>query len=227
MINILSANTVTVDGNTVTKQFNDFPLYWVLKDLKLSLQRIPYTSPQQRFQREWDVSVKLEKNGLNVPEVIGFDTCALSITYKRVEFYTLVEILKERYVHCDDKLDLLRDAMELLYGIHDANESHGDSMLRNFGALIGDMPHNGRVLTFDFEFERDSPDPQVTDLYIMVADAMRMLRRHEPTERLAPLSIADEVFGHVEGYRMGSVEQAYFRRRFRLGDEFFRHFSIE
>jgi len=217
----IRTNRVVITAETVTKQYTPFsiPALWG------PLERKPYQSAGQRYHREKRLMRRLYDVGLNVPETLSFDDGQLVLTTRALELTDLVTVVEDEKVHRDDTLQYLKGAMELLRKIHDQGEAHGDPYLKNFFRLDRVYPDRGNVLTLDFEYERDAPDPQMVDILLLTASSMSALEHRYPAERAAPVALAKEVFGRVDGFPFDAVDRLFYRTRFGMDREFFAHFG--
>ncbi|GEM_PF-2664104 len=217
----IRANRVVITTETVTKQYASFyaPMFWG------PLERKPYQSAHQRYHREKRLLQRLYNAGLNVPEMLSFDDVQLALTTRALELTDLVTVVEDATVHRDDALHYIKAAMELLREIHDQGKAHGDPYLKNFFRLDKAYANRGNVLTTDFEYERDSSDPQMVDILLLTASSASVLGHHYPAERAAPLAIVREVFGRVDGFPFDALDRFFYRTRFGMDKAFFAHFG--
>ncbi|PIN74161.1 hypothetical protein COV20_00925 [Candidatus Woesearchaeota archaeon CG10_big_fil_rev_8_21_14_0_10_45_16] len=216
----VSSNSTNVDNGTFTKSYGGFslPVLWAF------LERKKIMRAHQRYSRERDVTARLYDAGINTHRILDSDDKTLTLIVESVPLTDFPELFEDRSVALDDKLGLFYTALKTLKAIHDAGESHGDAYLKNF---FKDERTTRReeVYTCDFELERKSPDPQITDLLMLTANAASSLGRNNPSAEGAVLDAVQEVNGTVHAYPLDLRDQAFYRLRFQMGEAFFGYFS--
>ncbi len=219
---LLRTNHVRVTPEEVSKTYRplSIPLLWAY------LERKRITSPGTRYRRERDLIPRLYASGLNVPELTAHDDATLTLRWRTLELTDLVHVLSSTEVHVDDKLQYLSGAFSLLRSTHNLGEVHGDPFLKNFFLLARQYPgRQGIIYTCDFEHERDSPLPMVTDILMLAANATGMLSRHNPGQERAVMSIVEDTYERRLHFPFDMRDRLYFSLRFGIGEGFFRYFS--
>lgn len=216
----LRTNSVDITPERVRKTYRNFSvtMLWGF------LERKPYASATTRYLREKEIIPELRAAGLNTPELISHDDSALTLDMVTLEFSDLVEVFMDPRIHKDDKLDLFGHALYQLNGIHNLGHTHGDPYMKNFFRLDRVYPDRGPVYTCDFEYRRKSPNPQLTDLLILTADATELLNGTHPEEAPATLSLVQQVYSTHLHFPFALRDQLFFRARFGMGKQFFDYF---
>src|SRR3989344_1604863 len=227
----IRTNSVTFDDKYVTKRFRQVLRYYP-QMLCGTKERKPYQPPEKRYMRDSRVSMRLCSQGLNVPEIVDYSDDELWFRFVKLDIDSrkddLIAVFEDPALTFDEKLQYYREALELLKAIHTAGETHGDTYPKNFFRLRGeDRNRDGRVYTCDFEFERDSPLPEVTDIMILTGDSISIIRNGHPEEYVTfnILNIVSDVFGSLPSYPFDERDIAFFERRFGTDQRFFDYFS--
>lgn len=216
---LMRTNDVVISPYEVRKRYRNFaiPMLWA------RLERKPYLSAQQRYEREKTLLKKFSQAGLNVPEIKGEDDENVTLTLRTLQITDFVQIFRNPAIPTDDKLQYYQEGLEQLLGVHNLGETHGDPYLKNFFRL--DKVYdgmNGDVLFLDVEYYRESP---VTDLLIYVANATSMLNKHNPDEAPATFSILEKVYEKGLSFPFDRRDLFFFKARFGMKDKFFEYFS--
>ncbi len=218
---ILETNDVRVGSEVVQKRFKPFALTMIWG----AMERKPFLSAQQRYSREKRLVVKLADNrNLNVQDLLAFDDQNFILQYRAARLTDFINLFKDPVVHRDDKLGYFKKSLESLREIHNTGEYHGDTYLKNF-FKIESGEKQGQVFTCDFEFERDSANPQITDVLIVTANSINALSKANGIKPEVVLNTASEVYGSDISYPFDLRDRAFFRLRFAVGQEFFDYFS--
>jgi tRNA A-37 threonylcarbamoyl transferase component Bud32 len=218
---LLKTNDVDINPDRVRKRYRNLAVTFLWG----YLERKPYRTARQRYEREKTLIPEFYEAGLNTPEIIGVDDENLTLRWKTLELTDLVQVFEDPRIHYDDKLQYLKEALEQLRGIHNLGETHGDPYFKNFFRLDRDYPKRGSVYTCDFEIERISPDSQVTDILLLVADATKLLNNNHPQEQLATFSALEEVYGRELKIPFDMRDRFFYTHRFGMGKRFFEYFS--
>lgn len=210
----LQTNGSVFTGTTVLKNYRSY----YVSMLWGGLERKPYLAPEVRCRREVALLQKFRQSGLKVPELIGFnvDVTAPSITTVQLELTDFVTDFHDPSRHIDDKLGEFTAAMELLHGIHNLGETHGDAYLKNFARCP-----NGEVYSFDFENERKAPCPQTYDVILLTANAISALGVQSGHDVLAAVK---RVYGGLS-YPFDLRDRIFFTLRFQVTGSFFSYFG--
>ena len=217
----LTTNHITITSDEVEKKYRDFSptMLWAW------LERKERASAGQRYFREKAACQMLYPKGLNVPEILAHDDQRHVLKWRTLELKLtdLVSVLGDPSTHLDDKLVDYRAALELLQGIH-RYMPHGDAYLKNFFKPTADNGR-GRIYTCDFEETRNSPEPGVTDLLIITANAMSRIGGAHPGQACSALDVVRQVYGNGTSFPFDARDRFFFRARFGMGEDFFRYFS--
>ena len=219
---IVSSNVTSSDQTTFTKEYGGFslPQIWAF------LERKKRSNAKQRYTREKEVTARLYDHGINTHNILGFDNIARRLTVEYVPLPPFPDIFEDRETHIDDKLDLLYKAFETLKDIHNAGESHGDAYLKNFFRdERKKSDRRGLVYTCDFEIQRVSPDPQVTDILLLTAKAANTLAKSNGVDQAEIFDLVTQAYGPVQGYQLQIRDHLFYRARFLRTDPFFAHFG--
>ncbi len=215
---VLTTNAVEIDTERVTKKFNDF----ALSMLWGFLERKPYLSARFRYQREKKLVTKFQnKPDLTTPTLLEADDNELILIFRTLGLTDLVRVFQDPDVPTDDKLLYLQLALQQLHAIHNLNETHGDPYLKNFFLL----DETKDIYTCDFEYQRTGPDPAVTDVLILTANAIHALCQEFPGISGAVLASVNEIYGHELWFPFDIRDRIFFSLRFGMGNEFYTHFG--
>lgn len=219
----LTTNDVQINEDYVTKRFKNFSptMLWA------PVERKPvYSSARRRYERDKRVATTLYSKGLNVPEITDYSDDKLWFRFITLDLEDLVSVFENPRISYEEKMQYFREAMQLLKTIHEAGEFHGDTYLKNFFRLNRQYDgRNGRVYTCDFEYDRTSPLSQVTDVMILTADAMVLLKRNHKEESSDILEVISDVYGDLSSYPFDWRDRKFFEFRFGIGSDFFDYFS--
>lgn len=218
---LLRTNHVDINPERLRKRYRQFSptMLWGV------LERKPYMSAKARYEREKRVVPLFYNAGLNTPNLIGTDDSTLTLDFQTFELTDLVEVFEDPRIHRDDKLQYLKEALELLRDIHNLGETHGDPYLKNFFRLNRRYPKRGSVYTCDFEYERKSSDSQATDVLILAADGAHLLSNNHQRETQSIFALVSEVHGRDIGFKFDLRDGFFYSARFGMRLDFFRYFS--
>ncbi len=217
---VLRTNDVEIGPERVTKRFKQF----ALSMLWGFLERKPYLSAKARYEREKRLITKFFGNSdLKTPTLLDSDDQELILVFQTLGLTDLVQIFQDPAIHIDDKLQYLRTALNQLHTIHNVGETHGDPYLKNFFRVNG-SENNGRLYTCDFEYERKSPEPAVTDVLILTANSINALFQANGSAPKSALSVVREVYGDDIHFPFDIRDRVFFSLRFGMGHEFYEHF---
>ncbi len=218
---LLRTNHREITPEYVRKTFRDFSptMLWSYLERKL------YMNARERYTREKKSIIDFYAAGLNTPELLKYNDQALELTVRTLELTDLVDVFQDLRIHKDDKLDCFRQGLIQLQKIHNLNRTHGDPYFKNFYRLDKLYPNRGIVYTSGFEYQRDSPDPKITDVLIFVADAIYLINGQHPKETPAPMSILEETYGTNISFPFDARDRFFFRARFGMRHDFFEYFE--
>lgn len=217
----LTTNTVTFDGDSVIKTYRSLPLslFWGF------LERKPLQSADERYNRDLDLMRVLHDGQLNVPQVLVSCDETRTITMKREELTDFLAIFDDQEEHVDDKLQLFKEALQLLHAIHQLGEHHGDPYFKNFFRMeTPSQRPSARVFTCDFEWQRSFPDPAAYDVALFAANGINALRKQHPKSEGEVYEAVREVYGKLH-IPLDTRDRFFYRMRFRMNDNFFAYFA--
>lgn len=205
------------DPEKIIKEYSDFYLskYWGKSERK------PYQPARERYEREKSKLQKFSGAELNVPEITDTDDENLVLKLRREDFTDFVDVFSDFNISDDYKISLFVDGLQIMKQIHNLRETLGDTYFKNFGKL--EKPKNGsNVFAYDFEFRRESPYPQLTDVLMYTADALGYFKERESKI----LDALWDVYGTIT-FPFEGKDRTFFHARFGMGDAFFNHFCPE
>lgn len=216
-----TTNSVTFDGDSVIKRYRALPisLLWGF------LERKPLQSVDERYKRDLDLMRVLHDGKLNVPKVLVSCDETRTITMKREELTDFLAIFDDQEEHVDDKLQLFKEALQLLHAIHQLGESHGDPYFKNFFRMeTPSQRPSARVFTCDFKWRRSFPEPAAYDVALFAANGINALRKRHPKSEGEVYEAVREVYGKLH-IPLDARDRFFYRMRFGVNDDFFRHFA--
>ena len=119
----------------------------------------------------------------------------------------------------------LYDAITILKEVHNRGHYHGDPYLKNF--LLSREAQEGEITvhTTGLQYKRNSLNPQMTDLQLMVASAISGLRRSGWLKAEDIFKLTRMTYGIVQPTEMDLRDRLFYTARFRMNERFFQFFE--
>ena len=219
-LSLRSKRVVREDDTSVTFQYKPFPvsMTWGL------LERKPWQSARQRYEREKRLSLELHQQGLRVPEVIEANDETLELRVKRLNNSgNFLNWVVNGMLTPDTQEQCLYDSLILLKEIHKKDLYHGDSYIKNF--LLKRNDRNITVHTTGLQYERDSPNPQMTDIQLLVASAISGLHHRSMLTQEDIYRLARSSYGMLGGANFTARDKLFYSLRFGVDKRFFQFFE--
>ncbi len=219
----LRSKTITrSDQDSITFRYNPFPITMVWGHL----ERKPYQSARQRYEREKRLSLELHQQGLRVPEILDFDDANLELKVKRLgNAVNFLDWVLQGKLPKTGQEQCLYDALTLLKEIHNRGHYHGDPYLKNFLLDMDDRDREITTYTTGLQYERDSANPQITDIQIMVASAISGLRHSGWLKAEDIFRLTRVTYGMVQPTKLSLRDRLFYTARFGMGERFFQFFE--
>lgn len=119
----------------------------------------------------------------------------------------------------------LYEAITLLKEIHKRGHYHGDPYLKNFLLNMDGQDKNITVGTTGLQYERNSVNPQITDLQIIVANAISALRHANTLEAEDIFRLTRLTYGTLQPPNLTLRDKIFYTARFGIDKRFFQFFE--
>ncbi len=223
-LSLRSKRVVREDDISVTFQYKPFPVTMAWGPL----ERKPWQSARQRYEREKRLSLKLHQQGLRVPEVIESNDETLELRVKRLNNSDnfLNWTINGRLTN-NAQEQCLYESLVLLKEIHRRGQQyyHGDPYIKNF--LLSQNGHDGNITvhTTGLQYERDSPNPQMTDVQLLVASSISGLRHRGMLTQEDIFRLTRSSYEMLVGANFTARDNLFYRLRFGVDKRFFQFFE--
>lgn len=218
-----SKRIVRSDSDSITFQYKTIPVTLIWGPL----ERKPYQTARQRYEREKRLSLELHQQDLRVPEILESHDDALELRVRRLrDSHDFLNWVLHSLLPSDVQEQCLYEAILLLKDIHKIGPRyyHGDSYLKNFLLRrVGDSRFT--VHTTGMQYERNSKNPQMTDLQILLASSISALRYRSRLTQEDIFRLTRSTYGMLGGADFTLRDRIFYRMRFEVGSRFFQFFE--